>query len=173
MGFLKSIGKSLLHVGCGSDSLPQWIGEVTETRLDVVGDCNPDIVANMTDMGDIGTYDIVFCRHALEHLPPHDVNVALSEFLRVLNPGGTAIIFFPDLEGVEATDDILMDTPSGPIAGLDLIYGFRKALKEHPYMAHRTGFVSSTLETALKDAGFSKVVVKRMGNYDMMGVGVK
>jgi len=172
VGFLSPTAK-LLHVGCGSDALPDWITVGQEIRLDVVGECNPDIVANMVDMGDIGEFDIVFCRHALEHLPPHDVGKALGEFIRVLKPGGTALVFVPDLEGVQATDDVLFESPAGPISGLDLMYGFRPALEQSPYMAHRTGFVQSTLRASLHDAGFGKVAVERIGNYDMIGVGVK
>lgn len=164
---------SLLHVGCGSDPLPQWACGYAETRLDIVPDYSPDIVADMTAMGDIGRFDAVYCSHALEHLPPHKVGVALREFLRVLNDGGNAIVFVPDLEGVSPTDEVLFESPAGPICGLDLMYGFRPVLAERPHMAHRTGFVASTLEAAFKDAGFSKVAVTRLGMYSLMGVGIK
>lgn len=165
--------RSLLHVGCGSDPLPEYLSEFRETRLDIDESLSPDIVANMTDMGDIGGYDVVLCQHALEHLQPYDVPIALSEFLRVLNAGGMAIIFVPDLEDVRATDDVILQSPAGPITGLDMIYGYGQALKEWPYMAHRTGFVANTLENALKKANFRTVETKRMGNYNLMGIGVK
>lgn len=173
MGFLIPNGSLLLHVGCGSDPLPDWITGVKEVRLDIVPDYAPDIVANMIDMGEIGTFDAILCRHSLEHLPPHDVSRALKEFLRVLNPGGVALIFVPDLEGVSATEEVLFESPAGPICGLDLMYGYRKVLEECPYMAHKTGFVSSTLRKELEQAGFSQVSVTRLSNYDMMGVGIK
>ena len=165
--------KTLLHVGCGGDPLPDYCTGFKETRLDISETNNPDIVANMTDMGEIGQYDAVFCQHALEHLAPYDVPVALSEFLRVLNPSGSVMIFVPDLEDVRPTEEVILQSPAGPITGLDMFYGYRKALKEYPYMAHRTGFVEGTLNKALKNAGFSKVLTKRMGNYNLMGVGVK
>jgi SAM-dependent methyltransferase len=163
---------SLLHVGCGSGPLPDWCLGVTETRLDVDPDVAPDIVANMTDMGNIGPFDVVLCQHALEHLPPHDVGQALSEFRRVLKPGGHAIVFVPDLEGVQATNEVLFESPAGPICGLDLLYGYRPALATMPYMAHRTGFVRQTLLQALTAAGFQTPVVSRLKNYNMMGVGI-
>lgn len=173
MGILIPAGSLLLHVGCGSDPLPAWISGVKEVRLDIVPDYSPDIVANMIDMGDIGTFDAILCRHSLEHLPPHDVQKALKEFLRVLNPNGIALIFVPDLDGVSATNEVLFESPAGPICGLDLMYGFREVLEERPYMAHRTGFVSETLKNALEQVGFSTVKVSRLSNYDMMGVGIK
>jgi protein O-GlcNAc transferase len=163
----------LLHVGCGSGHLPEWTRGVQETRLDVDPAVGPDIVANMTDMGDIGEFDIVFCQHALEHLPPHEVGQALSEFHRVLKPGGHVIVFVPDLEGVQATDEVLFDSPAGPISGLDLLYGFRPALEAQPHMAHRTGFVVATLVDALENAGFSSVAGKRLPHYNMMGAAIK
>ena len=127
----------------------------------------------MTDMGEIGQFDRVFCQHALEHLYQYEVSTALSEFRRVLKPGGTAMVFVPDLEDVKATEEILLESPAGPIAGLDLIYGYRKVLKECPYMAHKTGFMQDTLFQAFTEAGFTKVYTKRMGNYNLLGVGLK
>lgn len=163
----------LLHVGCGGDPLPAWLGQYDETRLDIDASHNPHIVADMVSLGDIGTFEAVFCSHALEHLPPHQVNDALREFHRVLSPGGALILFVPDLEGVEATDEPLFNAPCGPICGLDLIYGYRKMLKEKPYMAHRTGFVQRTFHAALVNAGFNEVSVKRLSDYAMMGAARK
>lgn len=162
---------SLLHVGCGSDPLPDWLHGFTETRLDINPNANPDIVASMLDMGDIGTFDVILCRHALEHLYSHEVTVALEEFKRVLNNGGHLIVFVPDLQDVQATNEVLFMSPSGPITGLDLIYGFREAITTNPHMQHKTGFIKDILEKSLD--GFGEVVVKRLGNYDLMGVGIK
>lgn len=127
----------------------------------------------MLDLGDIGLFDVVLCVHALEHVFPHEVAHALGEFRRVLKIGGYAMVFVPDLEGVTPTKEPLFISPSGPISGIDLFYGYRPALMENQYMAHKTGFVSDTLSEALTDAGFDRVKVSRLGNYDMLGVGVK
>ncbi len=151
--------------------MPEWLHDFEETRMDINPSANPDIVASMLDMGDIGQFDAVLCRHALEHLYPHEVEIAVNEFHRVLKPGGHLIVFVPDLQDVQATEEILFESPSGPIAGLDLIYGFRKATKTNPYMQHKTGFMADTLEKAL--GMFSKVIVKRMPYFDMMGAAVK
>jgi predicted SAM-dependent methyltransferase len=165
--------KTVLHVGCGGDPLPEWMQDKKETRLDINPACKPDIVANMTDLGDIGTYDYVFCQHALEHLYPYDVGVALKEFHRVLNDGGILILFVPDCEDVKPTNEILFTSPAGDIAGLDLLYGFRPMLKDHPYMAHHMAFTQETLHNAMTEAGFRKTVVNRMEHYAMMGAAVK
>lgn len=164
---------SLLHVGCGGDPLPKWLAEYTETRLDIDPETNPHIVADMVSLGDIGTYDCILCQHALEHLAPHDVQVALQEFLRVLNPGGVVLLFVPDLENVSATEEVLFVAPVGPITGLDLIYGYRPMLKDKPYMAHRTGFVSDSLYGVMTNAGFRSVSIKKLSDHALMGAGKK
>lgn len=163
----------LLHPGCGGEKLPFWLSECEETRLDIDARVQPDIVASITDMGDIGTFDYVYTAHTLEHLYEHEVPFALSEFMRVLNDGGAAIIFVPDLEGVEPTDDVLYESPGGPICGRDLFYGPTRYVSCNQYYAHHTGFVQSTLEKALKTAGFTDVTVKRVGDHNLMGVGKK
>lgn len=167
------LGKSLLHVGCGGESLPSWLGLHEETRLDIDAAHSPHLVRDMQDLSGIGTFDSVYCCHALEHLSPHEVVPTLKQFHGVLNEGGVAIVFVPDLEDVRATDEVLFDAPSGPITGLDLIYGYRKMLEDKPYMAHKTGFTKETLEKSFIDAGFSRIEVLRMSDYALMGAAVK
>ena len=164
---------ALLHVGCGTAAPPEWLSDYDETRLDINADARPDVVASMLDMGDIGPFDVVFCEHALEHVAPFEVPRALSEFRRVLKPGGHAVVFVPDLEGVSPTNAVILQTPSGPVTGHDLFYGFGPALKDNPFMAHRCGFVAETLEMAFREAGFADVKTQRVGNFNLMGAARK
>jgi len=164
---------TVLHVGCGGDPLPAWLSGFDEVRMDINPDCNPDIVASMVDMGEVGPFDAIYCSHALEHLYPHDVPVALGEFLRVLKPGGHAMVFVPDLEGVAPTNEPLFVSHSGPISGHDMYYGFGPYVATNPYMAHHTAFVRETLEQAFNDAGFSRSVVNRLSCYNLMAAAVK
>lgn len=164
---------TVLHVGCGINPLPDWLTEVEEVRLDVDPDCQPHILASMTDMGEIGPFDAIYCSHALEHLFPHDVDKALGEFLRVLRPGGKAMIFVPDLEDVQATDEPLFESVSGPISGRDMIYGLPRYVEASPFMAHRTGFVRDTLEKVVLAAGFARAEVRRLSNYNLFAAAVK
>jgi hypothetical protein len=53
------------------------------------------------------------------------------------------------------------------------MYGLRQLLPLMPYMAHRNGFISQTLHDACMAAGFSKVTVKRLENYNLMAVAQK
>lgn len=141
--------------------------------MDIDPDCNPDIVASMVDMGEVGPFDVIYCSHALEHLYPHDVPVALGEFLRVLKPGGFAAVFVPDLEGVAPTDEPLFNAAVGPITGHDLFYGYGPYLASNPYMAHHTAFVSETLDAAMKAAGFARTAVTRIPFHNLMAAGAK
>ena len=173
MGCVSKNGSSLLHVGCGGGPLPELFREFDETRLDINPACNPDIVASMLDMGDIGAFDVLLCQHAIEHLYPYQIGKALNEFKRVLNDGGYAVVLVPDLEDVSPTDEVILETEAGPVTGADMYFGLQHALEENPFMAHHTGFVQSTLHKAMIEAGFKAVEVKRIGQYNLMGVGIK
>lgn len=162
--------KLLLHVGCGQLDirfLPSYFQRGwKEIRFDIDPEAAPDIVGNMLDMKDVAdkSVDAVFSSHNIEHLYPHEVGIALKEFLRVLKPEGMLVLTCPDLQSVAklVADDKLDDTaymaPAGPIAPHDMLYGYRQELtKGNYYMAHRTGFTLTTLLVAVKGAGFACV----------------
>jgi len=177
-----------LHVGCGQNTKakttrafagPEW----AEVRLDIDPSVKPDIVASMTDMSPVpdGAMDALYSSHNIEHLYPHDVPVALREFRRVLSPGGFAVITCPDIQAVAAVvagGDLtrpLYVSPAGPIAAIDILYGWRKALGEgNLYMAHRTGFTDLTLAEALREAGFAKAITRRRPkSYELWAVALR
>ena len=51
--------KLVLHVGCGKQPIHDFLEGYKEVRLDIDPTHNPDIVASLTDMGDIGEFDAV------------------------------------------------------------------------------------------------------------------
>lgn len=112
-------------------------------------------------MGDIGQYEIAYCSHALEHLAPHDIDTALREFHRVLVPSGFLIVVVPNLDNVRPDDTVVYDSPAGPITGLDMFYGKASMVKDNPFMCHKYGFVTKTLQAFLERAGFT---VKHLAN---------
>lgn len=164
---------TVLHVGCGPADPArlherfrndQW----RELRLDIDPRVAPDVVASLTDMSAIesGSVDAVWSSHNLEHLRSHEVPLALAEFLRVLKPGGFALVTMPDLQQIAAlvADDKLEETayvsPAGPITPLDCLYGLRTAVAAgNDFMAHRTGFTATTLNKHLRAAGFDSVTI--------------
>jgi SAM-dependent methyltransferase len=166
--------KLLLHVGCGprgSFVPPELLGAGwREVRLDIDPGVEPDIVASLDDMSPVeaGSMDALWSYHNLEHVFAHQVPLALREFARVLRPGSPARIAVPDLQAAAALiaagklEDAVYDSPHGPIAALDMVYGLRPAIAEgKPYMAHRTGFTARTLRRHLREAGFEEVDVAR------------
>lgn len=165
--------RRVLHVGCGGEQLPSWLSGVGEVRLDISPEAKPDIVASILDMGEIGQFEGVYSSHVLEHVYPHEAPVALSEFMRVLVPGGVCIAIVPDLEDVKPTEDVVYTSPGGPITGLDMIYGFRKFIASMPHMAHHNGFISSTLSAAFAAAGFVNIKTSRVDEINLLAVGYK
>lgn len=165
----------LLHVGCGRQPLPDWLPNhfklYEEVRLDIDHKVQPDIVASLTDLGDIGQFDAIFGTHVLEHLFPHEVVKAMSEFRRVLNPGGFVMMIVPNLDGIKPTREVVYQSTAGPITGLDMYYGKESMVEENPYMAHKTGFVPETMREAFKI--FNKIDVRPVMGFNLMGVGVK
>jgi predicted SAM-dependent methyltransferase len=166
--------KTFLHVGCGpkhKDRTTAGFADWNELRFDIDESVQPDLVGTMTDMSSVFTesVDAVFSSHNLEHLYPHEVPVALSEFLRVLKPDGFAVITCPDLQAVCAlvAEDKLTEpaytSPAGPIAPLDILYGHRPAMAiGNLYMAHRCGFTSKVLAATMQGAGFKQsATIKR------------
>ncbi len=159
-------------VGCGPGRHNPWEDHgFTATYLDIDPRTGPDIVASMTDMGDIGEYDLIYCCHALEHLYPHEVNIALREFKRVLKVGGKVMIIVPDLEDVRPNNEVLLMSHRVRLTGLHLFYGDQSKIPEFPFMAHHCGFIAETLEFALKSAGLDARAI-RQPDYNLVGVGI-
>lgn len=162
---------TVLHVGCGRQPLPDWLDAYEEVRLDIDPSVEPDVCASMVELGEIGPFDAIYTTHTLEHLYPDEVPVALSEFRRVLKPGGFAVIVVPDLEGVQATEDVVYESPAGPITGLDMIYGMGRFVATSRYMAHHCGFVRDTLKQVIDAAGFDRCDVTRT-NFNLYAAAV-
>ena len=178
--------KNVLHVGCGAKSVVGQIavfaaGEWSETRLDIDPAAAPDIVASMTDMPAVPdeSQDAVFSSHNLEHLFPHELRAALSEFRRVLRPGGFLLVLVPDIQKAAAAiaagkaEAPLYISDSGPVTPMDVLYGHRPSIGAgQVHMAHRNGFVVVTLLAALERAGFVAVHAKRT-DHDLVGMAYK
>ena len=180
--------KKLLHVGCGPKRRNQTTrgfnsAEWQEVRLDIDPAVSPDVTGTMTDMRDVPTGSIqgLFSSHNIEHLYPHEVPLALAEFLRVLSPEGFAVITCPDLQSVcqLVADDKLTEpaylSPAGPIAPLDILYGHRPAMmRGNLFMAHRCGFTRRVLAATLQQAGFQSVVtLARPSQFDLWALASK
>ena len=159
--------KTLLHVGCASLNISHIKGfsidDWTEIRFDIDESRNPDIVGTLTDMSLVqtGSVDAIYSAYNIDHIYPHEVPTALSEFFRVLKDDGMAIIKCPDIQSVcEAVAkgkllEPFYNSPVGPISPIDILFGNRKAVaKGNEFMAKKGGFIYSVLDRALHQAGF-------------------
>jgi len=180
--------KTFLHVGCGPKRKEQTTREFAgdawrEIRFDIDESVAPDVLGTMTDLSAVesASVDAIFSSHNIEHLFPHEVPVALQEFMRVLKPDGFVVITCPDLQSVARliADGKLVEpayvSAAGPITPLDIVYGHRAAIASGKvYMAHRCGFTEAVLVATLQAAGFASVAsLCRRANFDLWAVASK
>ena len=81
-----------LEIGCGNSRLRGF-----ET-LDIVGGLNVDYVydaAKPLPFKD-NTFDVIYASHVLEHIPWYKTEEVLTEWIRILKPGGQLEVWVPD-----------------------------------------------------------------------------
>lgn len=164
-----------LHAASGTSAKNRTTREFASTdwqevRLDANAASKPDILASLTDMKDVpgAAFDAVFTAHSLERLFPHEVGTALANLHRVLKADGYLVLVCSDLQAacaLVAEDKLLesaYDSPAGPIAPIDIIYGFRPALAGG-YTRHacKCGFTARALMGTLAQAGFGSIWTAR------------
>jgi SAM-dependent methyltransferase len=137
----------------------------------------------MTDMSAVatGSVDAVVSSHNIEHMYPHEVPLALAEFVRVLKPDGRLLVTCPDLQSVCARvaqgelASPLYESDAGPISALDIMYGHRGAMAAgNLFMAHRCGFTLQVLADTLQACGFPRTAgIARPEAFDLWAVASK
>ncbi|HEX4943523.1 MAG TPA: methyltransferase domain-containing protein [Usitatibacteraceae bacterium] len=181
--------KTVLNVGAGHRDSGSFFppafrtAEWKELRLDIDPANEPDVIGTMLDMSAVadGSVDAVFSSHAIEHLYPNELPVAIKEFLRVLRPGGFAVITCPDLQEAAkmiAEDrlmDVAYDSPAGPVTPFDIVFSHRQFTgRDQPYMAHHSGFTLRVLIGTLRANGFAAVAgTRRPSVFDLWVVATK
>ena len=146
--------KRVLNVGGNSKAipLPPQYHEFEHVLLDIDPKGSPDIVCDARQLTSLAAdqFEAVYCSHNLEHYYRHDVPMVLAGFLHVLKEGGFAHIRVPDIqELMQVTvqqnldlEDILYQSPAGPIMVLDVLYGYSVEIERsgQDFYAHKTGF---------------------------------
>lgn len=180
--------KRFLHVGCGHSRIDATTpgfrdGGWEEIRYDIDPACGPDIVGSMTDMSSVadGSVDALFSSHTIEHLYAHEVPAALAEFVRVIRDDGFCVVTCPDLQSVcelvanDRLTETAYESPAGPIAAIDILYGHRAMLAQgRTFMAHRCGFTRKVLRASLFSSGFASVaLMRRARSFDLWAVACK
>jgi SAM-dependent methyltransferase len=178
--------KTVIHVGAGGHTVPEefWPrDEWREISVDLDPTTGPDIVADICEIPlDDETGDAMFCSHVLEHVAEIDLTRVLSEFHRLLKPGGQLVIQVPDIQeaaqwiadgrGHEAMYHFADGVGQRAARPLDLIYGSALDLGVRPLMGHRTGFTSTSLSWWLAQAGFDGLVHRTTQEYSYSLVAV-
>jgi len=178
--------KRVLNVGGNSKEIPlpsQYDG-YEHLLLDIDPKGSPDIVcdARMLETRAPGEFDAVYCSHNLEHYFRHDVRKVLAGFFHVLKADAFAHIIVPDIQDVMKVtvergldiDDVLGQSPAGPIKVSDVIYGYGVEIEEsgNDFYAHKTGFSQKSLWHALRKAGFAKIFIGS-GNLEINALAFK
>lgn len=178
--------KKVLNVGGNSKDIPlppQYAG-FEHLLLDINPKGSPDIVCDARELATLaaGQFDAVYCSHNLEHYYRHDVPRVLAGFMHVLKDGGFAQIRVPDIQEVMKVameknldvNDVLYQSPAGPITVLDVIYGYGVEIEQsgEDFFAHKTGFTKNTLLKVLHEAGFSEMFIA-LGNFEINALAFK
>lgn len=171
-----SLRLRVLNVGGGNKSIPipPHFDGWEHLLLDIDPRGNPDIVCDARALESLEAcqFDAVYCSHNLEHYHRHDGAAVLRGFVHVLKPDGFAEIRVPDVQAVirhavgagMELEDILYQSPAGPIAVHDVIYGYGKEIQAsgNDFYAHKTGFTPKSLYRALEQAGFARTFVSTL-----------
>lgn len=175
--------RRVLNVG-GNDRnipLPRHFDGWEQVLLDIDPRGKPDVLCDAREMAKLprAQYDAVYCSHNLEHYHRHDVPRVLAGFLHVLKDGGFAHLRVPDLGEVMRTvvekamdiDDVLYQSPAGPIAVRDVLYGYGTEIERsgNDFFAHKTGFTGKSLSAMLARCGFPQVYLGQ-GNFEIVAL---
>ncbi len=132
-----------LHLGCGSKhfdgyiNVDFWITEATDVICDITKLPWPDNSA-----------DVIETYHVIEHISHRKIKDALSDWLRVLRPGGRMIVEVPHFD--KAVNEYLQ----GNEARLINIFGWQRSWGD----IHLYGYNPARLIRLLKEVGFSECV---------------
>lgn len=122
-----------------------------EIRVDIVPDVKCDIVCDIRKLDfDDNSVDGIYTSHVLEHFDCRETQPLLTEWCRVLKPGGVMYHIVPRIDSpklIEALQQgdphkVLYDSPAGPVSALHILYG-----QWYPgeYEVHKWGYTEKTL----------------------------
>jgi SAM-dependent methyltransferase len=157
--FRAAWGKVKLDVGCGGH--PRGEDHITVDRyagaeVPTPGAPTPIKADIQADMWEIpvpaGSVDEIWCAHALEHAPMAKVPEVLREFLRILRPGGRAIIQVPNFDYVAKYW----------LTGADRSWAERLVFGQqfHAGEFHKSAFTAGVLRADLEGVGFTVLRVE-------------
>ncbi|OHA25794.1 MAG: hypothetical protein A3D52_01615 [Candidatus Taylorbacteria bacterium RIFCSPHIGHO2_02_FULL_44_36] len=140
-------GRVLVHIGCGNQNSPGW------TNVDTIPLPHIHFVsrAERLPMFPSNTADLIYACHILEHISYLKYHGVLSEWYRVLKPGGTLRISLPDF------DKLIAIYKSGKGDNLELTMPPLMGGQDYEYNFHCGIFNERYLTDLFLAAGFKKV----------------
>lgn len=147
-----------LHLGCGSRIFEGYINVDGEYMRD-----HPDVIIHdITQPFDLADdcVDEILTVHVLEHITRSRVAGMLSEWHRVLKPGGFAAVEWPDFlkmcREVTANPDCLLSTADRRLQKRTIlgIYGDNERYPD-PVMWHKWGYSEQSMMHLFRQVGFS------------------
>ena len=168
-----------LNLGCGDKLLPGYVNvDIAESRRGV----RPDVLCDLRRLSafESDSADEILSVHVVEHFWRWEIVDILTEWSRVLKPGGTMIVECPNL--ATACEELLKDPAgrSGPgpegQRTMWVLYGDPNWKDE--LMCHRWGYTPESLCQVLQEAGLAEVCrepaqFKLREPRDMRVVGIK
>ena len=179
--------KTFLHVDPGSLQKAHIKGfnndNWSEIRFDINNNVNTDIEGTLLDMNQVSneSVDAIYSCHNIEHVYPHEVEIVLNEFLRVLKDDGMVVLTCPDLQSAceyvakDSLFETLYESDAGPMTPMDILFGLSGELKKgNHFMAHKSGFTYSALLGAFINTGFKKWIGgRRSKSYELCLIACK
>lgn len=144
-----------LNIGCGNKRVPGFTGvdASPRTKADIIAP------ADKIPLPDGCATDIMAI-HLLEHFYQWEAPAALTEWARLLQPGGLLIMEMPDLlkwarNLVEGRENLKHPDQ------LHMWAAYGDPRDKNPLMCHRWGYTFETVKPMLEKAGFVDIVETR------------
>jgi SAM-dependent methyltransferase len=152
--------KRAIDIGCGPLDRSPDFPEYTLVRVDIREECNPDYRCDVTELpfGN-AEFDLIFSSHVLEHFSREKWKVILTEWLRVLKPGGDVFFVLPN---VKWAIDNFSDAKQH-INVMNVLYGGQS----NDYDFHYNGWWPEKVIQVFKEFGCTTPTIEHNG-YNMM-----
>lgn len=145
-----------LHLGCGSVNHPRFI------NIDARPQPHIHYVREIDKLPIFqnDSVDLIYACHCLEHFSHGQTHEILSEWQRVLKPGGILRLSVPDF-------DLLLKIYHSQHSDLSRVIGLLMGGQDYAFNFHKCLFNYTSLKSALLKAGFSEVRTWQPGQCEM------
>lgn len=138
--------KICLHLGCGPVNHPQFI------NIDLIPAPHVHYVRSISNLKPFrdNSVDLIYASHCIETFSPLKIPDILSEWYRVLKPGGIVRIAVPDF-------DKIIELYLAANRNIEVIRPFLMGEQNHKLSIHMSIFNRQSLSCLLKQAGFINI----------------